>query len=230
MTDAVKVQFAVELTRCEIMTAGKELPKNCEHLGPKNLTPCVESLASINQMWTSYSGYFRDVTFMCLGVRLTKEKEHLKGLYRNVTFALITEHKFKERRDEDLSSWKAWMQDLRTLQLDVVSSLDAMTVLINQFENQIITSLHSVSEHAKAIMSTLQNTFEGETHKAASHVCDMAKETINKALHPIEEQLKRLSDMSSAMSTLAEVHQVLQILAFYSHVFKIFLGPSQQLT
>ncbi|KAK3822145.1 MAG: hypothetical protein J3R72DRAFT_358675, partial [Linnemannia gamsii] len=67
-----KTRYAIRLTTCEIATANMPVPQECHslvaaesdpHQQPKtnDIGRCVQSLGRIPQLWTSYSGYFREV-------------------------------------------------------------------------------------------------------------------------------------------------------------------------
>ncbi|KAJ3218557.1 hypothetical protein HDU67_005116 [Dinochytrium kinnereticum] len=116
MGEVEKVRYAIELTRCEVMTAGQTLPKRCDAPSKERVTGCVEAISSVGQLWTSYSGYFRDVTLMCASVRFDIEKDALKHLYRNITHALITQHEFTQRRGNDLPLWMNWAKEFSDTQ------------------------------------------------------------------------------------------------------------------
>ncbi|KAF9093283.1 hypothetical protein BGX29_009998 [Mortierella sp. GBA35] len=91
-----KTRYAIRLTACEIATANMPVPQECHllataenNLGQQPTTNdvgrCVQSLGRIPQLWTSYSGYFREVKVMCLAVRYSLEHDELRRLQRNLS-------------------------------------------------------------------------------------------------------------------------------------------------
>ncbi|KAG0218406.1 hypothetical protein BGX33_007548 [Mortierella sp. NVP41] len=91
-----KTRYAIRLTACEIATANMPVPQECHllataenNLGQQPTTNdvgrCVQSLGRIPQLWTSYSGNFREVKVMCLAVRYSLEHDELRRLQRNLS-------------------------------------------------------------------------------------------------------------------------------------------------
>ncbi|KAF9275224.1 hypothetical protein BGZ88_002463 [Linnemannia elongata] len=86
-----KTRYAIRLTTCEIATANMPIPQECHSLASAESDPdkqptandiwrCVQSLGRVPQLWTSYSGYFREVKVMCLAVRYSLEHEQQRVL------------------------------------------------------------------------------------------------------------------------------------------------------
>ncbi|OUM68832.1 hypothetical protein PIROE2DRAFT_57804 [Piromyces sp. E2] len=62
LDDNKKMEYAVELTLCELTSANISIPTECQNNQKiKNMAKCVETISRYNQLWTSYSGYFKDV-------------------------------------------------------------------------------------------------------------------------------------------------------------------------
>ncbi|KAI8599348.1 hypothetical protein EDD21DRAFT_339906 [Dissophora ornata] len=87
MDEDEKTKYAIRLTGCEIATADMPVPIECCGISSSmdkepedrrkptsaDITRCVQSLGRVPQLWTSYSGYFREVKVMCLAVRYSLE-------------------------------------------------------------------------------------------------------------------------------------------------------------
>ncbi|KAG0315868.1 hypothetical protein BGZ99_007196 [Dissophora globulifera] len=124
MDENEKTKYAIRLTACEIATANIPVPSECRIISPQeensskedgnestpaDIASCVQSLGRVPQLWTSYSGYFREVKVMCLVVRYSVEQarltrffhiaEDLRAMQRNLTrlhsdqLMLLREHR-----------------------------------------------------------------------------------------------------------------------------------------
>ncbi|KAF8935255.1 hypothetical protein BGZ58_005127 [Dissophora ornata] len=97
MDEDEKTKYAIRLTGCEIATADMPVPIECCGISSSmdkepedrrkptsaDITRCVQ----VPQLWTSYSGYFREVKVMCLAVRYSLEHEDLRNMQRNLTLS-----------------------------------------------------------------------------------------------------------------------------------------------
>ncbi|KAG0244282.1 hypothetical protein BGX31_009360 [Mortierella sp. GBA43] len=90
MTDAIR------LTACEIATANIPMPVECREiceeksyqhhsLSGVGISSCVQSLGRVPQLWTSYSGYYREAKVMCLAVGYSLERDDFRRSQRNLT-------------------------------------------------------------------------------------------------------------------------------------------------
>ncbi|GBB95890.1 hypothetical protein RclHR1_02640004 [Rhizophagus clarus] len=76
-----KMQYAIRLTKCELAIANLAFPMECDDFD-QDIGKCIE----IPQFWTTYSGYFREVSQMCFAMRYSLERDLLEEYNRNVTF------------------------------------------------------------------------------------------------------------------------------------------------
>ncbi|ORZ39256.1 Tht1-like nuclear fusion protein-domain-containing protein, partial [Catenaria anguillulae PL171] len=106
-----KIQYAVRLTMCEVATANMNVPTSCSQANPPSA--CVEALAQVPQLWTSYSGYFREVMAMCYAVRHQIERELVESLFYNLTLAQLVNTNLLQQHAQDMSALHA--QELATL-------------------------------------------------------------------------------------------------------------------
>ncbi|CAB5392557.1 unnamed protein product [Rhizophagus irregularis] len=80
-----KMQYAIRLAKCELATANLAFPMECDDID-HDVGKCIESISRIPQFWTTYSGYFREVSQMCFAMRYSLERDLLEEYNRNVTF------------------------------------------------------------------------------------------------------------------------------------------------
>ncbi|RGB26234.1 hypothetical protein C1646_427698 [Rhizophagus diaphanus] len=80
-----KMQYAIRLAKCELATANLAFPMECDDFD-HDVGKCIESISRIPQFWTTYSGYFREVSQMCFAMRYSLERDLLEEYNRNVTF------------------------------------------------------------------------------------------------------------------------------------------------
>ncbi|CAO1615922.1 unnamed protein product [Sympodiomycopsis kandeliae] len=102
-----KIRFAIALTKCELATARLKAPLECEGISLKSskggerlenskvgsesydthfsLTTCVEALSRSSQFWSTYSGYIREASQLCLALNEAVEVNFAKDVYRNIT-------------------------------------------------------------------------------------------------------------------------------------------------
>jgi Tht1-like fusion protein len=104
--DQVKSLYAARLAICELTGAGATIPPTCstlyitpdrsakqDNLGsealdssvPTMLHPCLKSLESRPQWWTSYSNSRQNAVVICQAARIELEKEELLNLHRSLT-------------------------------------------------------------------------------------------------------------------------------------------------
>ncbi|ORX76208.1 hypothetical protein BCR32DRAFT_304069 [Anaeromyces robustus] len=86
LDDNKKMEYAVELTLCELTSANISVPTECRHdQKNRSMAKCVENISRYSQLWTSYSGYFKDVVNMCYAIRYPLERNLLQNIHRNIT-------------------------------------------------------------------------------------------------------------------------------------------------
>ncbi|KAJ3111117.1 hypothetical protein HDU96_005983 [Phlyctochytrium bullatum] len=229
LKDDTRIWYAVELTRCEVSTAGKVLPPACEPVtrGTRvRATECVSELSTVGQLWTTYSGYFRDVTLMCYSVRFDLEKDDLKSLYRNVTAALLATHSVEKRRlkhasaaNEVIGKVTEGLQDiLSTVKTLVTEKLSRLGDLIETKEVRLGDSLNAQRELAEAayrsmgavvekVQNDLGSIHKGETalafsqQAAQSHaILAELSSAFDGLRHAAESSQAVVADMSEALN------------------------------
>ncbi|PGH35603.1 hypothetical protein GX50_01584 [[Emmonsia] crescens] len=98
--DNVKSLFAARLAVCELIGAGAATPEQCspiftshpkylhlsedDQIQPSQLEPCLKSLESRPQWWTSYSNSKQNAVVMCQAARTEIEREDNLKRYKNL--------------------------------------------------------------------------------------------------------------------------------------------------
>ncbi|KAG4305254.1 hypothetical protein PORY_001424 [Pneumocystis oryctolagi] len=181
-----KLAFAVKLTLCELDTARVEVPKICRQ---EDFKQCVKELEMRPQWWTSYSGYFRDVTRMCFFARTEVEKDQLLALHRNLTYAqmgLLRNLKL-EMDDIDLRMyekykmerlWQQFQEDMENgmlLMRNEIKEMEKMAnVLLSSFYTSINVSLEEINKKINSVTTNLDNVVS-KIEKAGSHAEERIK-------------------------------------------------------
>ncbi|KAG0356013.1 hypothetical protein BG005_005060 [Podila minutissima] len=122
----------------------------------------IESLGRVPQLWTSYSGYFREVKVMCLAVQYSLENDELRNLQRNLTrnhadqIALL-----RAQRQELLETHRVETAQLKEIQ-DLHSKMGAQVNAILTSASQMRDTLASI---LKDISIITQHTNQGVTEQ-----------------------------------------------------------------
>ncbi|KAF9300602.1 hypothetical protein BGZ74_007706 [Mortierella antarctica] len=160
---------------CEIATANMPMPVECMDFGEARdssssytnsksheIGRCVQSLGRVPQLWTSYSGYFREVKVMCLAVQYSLENDELRNLQRNLTrnhadqIALL-----RAQRQELLETHRVETAQLKEIQ-DLHSKMGAQVNAILTSASQMRGTLASI---LKDISIITQHTNQGVTEQ-----------------------------------------------------------------
>ncbi|KNE59315.1 hypothetical protein AMAG_03617 [Allomyces macrogynus ATCC 38327] len=126
VSQAEKNSYVVRLTLCEIGSANIYVPPQCLHGTLGN--SCIEALAQVPQLWTSYSGYFRDVMAMCYAVRHHIERDLVEALFYNLTLTQLVSNNMLKQHTADvvqlhMQEMAAWGQ-LHDQQSTIASQTD----------------------------------------------------------------------------------------------------------
>ncbi|KFH69570.1 hypothetical protein MVEG_04379 [Podila verticillata NRRL 6337] len=157
-----KTTYAIRLTACEIATANMPVPFECKEISEARdssslntksksheIGCCVQSLGRVPQLWTSYSGYFREVKVMCLAVQYSLERDELRNLQRNLTrnhadqIALL-----RAQRQELLETHRleiAQLKEIQELHLNMSAQVNAILTSASQVRDTFASILHDIS-------------------------------------------------------------------------------------
>ncbi|KAG0032956.1 hypothetical protein BGZ81_009733 [Podila clonocystis] len=152
-----KTKYAIRLTACEIATANMPVPVECRGMSQARdssssftnsdsheIGLCVQSLGRVPQLWTSYSGYFREVKVMCLAVQYSLENDELRNLQRNLArshadqIALL-----RAQRQELLETHRVETAQLKEIQ-DMHSNMSVQTSA-SQVRDTFVSILKDIS-------------------------------------------------------------------------------------
>ncbi|CAG8439938.1 11923_t:CDS:10 [Ambispora leptoticha] len=177
-----KIKYAVRLTQCEIATANLAAPMECQinninSYNYKNdkdnnynndIGKCVESLSRIPQLWTSYSGYFREVFNMCFAVRYSIEREQLEQLHNNLTRSQLVNFDILRLQQREMIQWrKEEMQKL---------------VNLEKAQHRIVAAVREIESGTGFVTNIMSKVKENltEVHLIAEHIHTKQQETIDK--------------------------------------------------
>lgn len=163
--DNIKALYAARLAVCELTGAGAAAPSQCANIfdsgldknGQKDATiarsdrigPCLTSLESRPQWWTSYSNARQNAVVMCQAARIEVEKGELLDLHRSLTG--ITSHINKNLADalrraaEDVLAQEQFLervqvlraQELRDMQQDHQATRGLFNGLFQDLESSL---------------------------------------------------------------------------------------------
>ncbi|KAL7749088.1 hypothetical protein RI367_005493 [Sorochytrium milnesiophthora] len=214
-----KIRYAVRLTLCEIATASMVSPLECTDASESEAA-CVQAFGRTPQLWTSYSGYFREVVSMCYAVRYQVERELLEALYYNLTYQQLLNNKLLTQHAEDVSAFRqvelGFFRNLTDRQDALVrraqsleNSTVAMSVTVLNVSDTVaelfeaVGVLHGEYQHAAAAVAHLR----AETERWHEHAREQAG-LVNQALAQMETSTR---DMSAEMSTWTVSQQAMAV-------------------
>ncbi|KAK3809008.1 MAG: hypothetical protein JOS17DRAFT_822296 [Linnemannia elongata] len=206
-----KTRYAIRLTTCEIATANMPIPQECHSLasaeGDPNKQPttseisrCVQSLGRVPQLWTSYSGYFREVKVMCLAVRYSLEHDELRRLQRNLSrthsdqISLLYEQQrvLKETNRLETERLKQLSEIHSTIAVEVNSMLNSAGTLKD--------ALRSVTEEVSKLTQSIERGAlqQGEalstTQESNARILAEYQNTVHSALESVAQWMHRWDD------------------------------------
>ncbi|KAF9179111.1 hypothetical protein BGZ51_007241 [Haplosporangium sp. Z 767] len=208
MDEDEKTRYAIRLTACEIATAEMPMPIECQQISAteseyghgiaaQEIGRCVQSLGRVPQLWTSYSGYFREVKVMCLVVRYSMEHEDLQALQRNLTqFHADQIALLREQRKELMET-----QRVESERLEQIMSL----------QSTLSTEMHSILTTTAALRDSLSSIF-GDVSKMTRYSEEGVTQQ-NVALSNIRDMNEQLAMeyQTNIQETLASIAQSMRL-------------------
>ncbi|KAI1316909.1 hypothetical protein EDD11_009309 [Mortierella claussenii] len=218
MDEAEKTKYAIQLTACEIATANMPVPVECQEISTPDwdqdqartdaatladVGRCVQSFGRVPQLWTSYSGYFREVKVMCLAVRFSLEHDDLRKLQLNLTrshvdhIALLREqrrelqetHRLEETRLREILNLHS------TMSREVSSLLDSARTksLAGALRDSLTMILGDVSKIAQQgeQVTTQQSVALLNLQDANSHLLADYQMNVDEAVRSISEVMRK---------------------------------------
>ncbi|KAK7207955.1 Tht1-like nuclear fusion protein-domain-containing protein [Myxozyma melibiosi] len=82
-----RVVVSIKLTLCELSAAHVSRPLSCsgDMTASKEQRACMKEMKASPQLWTSFSGNFREIATICLAEKANYEKEEFIRLHQNIT-------------------------------------------------------------------------------------------------------------------------------------------------
>ncbi|KAJ3174520.1 hypothetical protein HDU87_007111 [Geranomyces variabilis] len=226
-----KITYAVFLTRCEIATASIPIPSECEpHAVDVDVYACIEILSHVPQLWTSYSGYVREVgedpryysalrgqlavnkltwpallVNMCFAVQYENHRDTVEHLFNNVTAHQISSYRLLRRQYKDMESWHDHqmrrLTNVEQLQTSLISQADE----IKTSAKSASAIAHGLDTNLTAALSTLQEILL--KHLEVQMVADKLAETTTalggKMNDGLESSAARAESMDSTLKHVA---------------------------
>ncbi|KAF9199851.1 hypothetical protein BGZ49_009980 [Haplosporangium sp. Z 27] len=158
-----KTKYAIRLTTCEIATANMPVPAECHNINSLDensnqkdneianaeIGGCVQSLGRIPQLWTSYSGYFREVKVMCLAVRHFIEHDNFRILQRNMTryhaeqIDLLRKHQNELMEKHRLETER--LQEVLNVHSTIIREMKSVESLVGSFHHSLSSVIDNIS-------------------------------------------------------------------------------------
>ncbi|CAJ0830858.1 14504_t:CDS:10 [Entrophospora sp. SA101] len=208
LSETIKIQFAIHLTKCEIATANLLVPMECQdfdrEIGNNEVGKCVESLSRTPQLWTSYSGYFREVFHICFAVRYSVEKDLLEELHRNITKNQLFNYKIlRNQQSEMIELRKEELKRLKMLEkfqsdiLKNVNEIEQLSIDTESFKGNLNNSRIIIQDILKYLFEFIEEfkTFQTnvkETFKEFDAINNQQLEIINNVMEQ-EENLEKIN-------------------------------------
>ncbi|CAG8618246.1 19137_t:CDS:10 [Rhizophagus irregularis] len=229
-----KIQYAIRLAKCELATANLAFPMECDDID-HDVGKCIESISRIPQFWTTYSGYFREVSQMCFAMRYSLERDLLEEYNRNVTFKyhhilkhlheiMMTLRKEEVNRLSQIKKFLTNMaKDVNELEETTSFNMGSLKGILSDF--QIITQsalsqiIHLNEElgkfvpNARIILDEINNANEQQL-STIKELTNKHDELLNQ-LQEAKENLQNLLDISQneiqeltkSLSDAKKIHQ-----------------------
>ncbi|CAG8521196.1 7730_t:CDS:10, partial [Paraglomus brasilianum] len=184
-----QIRFAIRLTLCEISITNRKHPIECED--DSAVTDCISVLQDNAQLWTSYSGYFRQVFMMCFAVRYPMERELLSQLHKNITISQVKTYNMIRSQQQEFINWrKEEMHKLANME----TFQDQIAVKFSNIENTTI----SMTDTVMGLYSKLASSMElaSDTLKSQTEIAEnfnIIEDNTNQSILNIQGKLTLLT-------------------------------------
>ncbi|KAK6458309.1 Tht1-like nuclear fusion protein-domain-containing protein [Scheffersomyces xylosifermentans] len=209
---------AVKMTICEFQETGIAYPDVCVAFPTDyDYAECISELEKTPQYWTTFSGYYREVSNICYEESIPFEKEQIITLYSNITLiykSLFEDLKksfdyseerqtvLKAKFDEMLSNIlevikdsnqqrKAMKEEYKAYSEEVEIVLENTLIVIQDSYNAVEFSLDALNKHLSFFTSEFQDLLASASQ---------AKEIVETYNSEITEKLAAFSDESSRIA------------------------------
>ncbi|ORX50387.1 hypothetical protein BCR36DRAFT_404494 [Piromyces finnis] len=188
LDDNKKMEYAVELTLCELTSANISIPTECQNnYKTRNMAKCVETISRYNQLWTSYSGYFKDVVNMCYAIRYPLERNLLQNIHRNITkyqfnnmHVIASLYKREFLKIIEISEDYEKKSHLNTLNaINFMKKMNSNMESLNISYDNLINKHNNMEEKTQKLFQTINNSQQNlDGIKLSLNEIEMKKDSI----------------------------------------------------
>ncbi|KNE58119.1 hypothetical protein AMAG_04937 [Allomyces macrogynus ATCC 38327] len=148
---------------------------------------CIEALAQVPQLWTSYSGYFRDVMAMCYAVRHHIERELVESLFYNLTLTQLVNNNMLKQHTADvvqlhMQEMAAWRQ-LHDQQSTIASQTDQIVGWTRDLSSNVthlagdLAAARNVVDGIERAQEEVKARFDAWRDESAAWMAHVQRET-----------------------------------------------------
>ncbi|EZF72972.1 hypothetical protein H105_05224 [Trichophyton soudanense CBS 452.61] len=238
--DYVKSLYAAQLAVCEITGTGAAIPEKCLDTFPSHdgrrpqyqdssqgsqvveeeriipaavLEPCLRSLESKPQWWTSYSNSRQNAAVMCHAARFDIEKEELLNHYRSLTEVTSGLNMHLNRSLESsytqAQQYREFIRSIDTLRQNLLRDLRRDSNRIQSQVTELLSGVRDMFRNANGEFRGFFETTLTETATLAKQIklsilsAQEVRRVLNEAL---VKEVKRNSDLVSAEQTALQAN------------------------
>ncbi|KAK6202823.1 Tht1-like nuclear fusion protein-domain-containing protein [Scheffersomyces amazonensis] len=181
----LRKKSAISLSICEFQSSGVEIPESCNPLNI-NYDECMSDIKLSPQLWTSYSGNYREIANICYQESLPYEKDQILRLYSNITEIIYKAYEdykvsneyneqaqleLKKKFDELLVSLNDLVKDyeihreemkgeFEVYKVEVKSNLESTLSVISETYKGINTDFNEISTYISFFTSQIKDMKE----------------------------------------------------------------------
>lgn len=177
---------AIQLSICEFENSKVTYPSSCYNMISDNdFDSCIFDIERAPQYWTTFSGYYREITKICYEESLPFEKEQIISLYSNIT-------KLYSKMFQDLNdSYKDSTHIQQTMKNEFKELQRMIKVILDQNEKtseEVKEKYEEFSEHYSSMLLTSLEISKNFSLGSESLVEDMAN-----SIKYLDFELSRIS-------------------------------------
>ncbi|KAF9136671.1 hypothetical protein BG015_003056 [Linnemannia schmuckeri] len=175
------------------------------------------SLSRVPQLWTSYSGYFREVKVMCLAVRYSLEHDELRSLQRNLSrthsdqIRLLKEQQRILKETNRLETER--LKELSDLHSTIATQVNSMLSSTGALRD----SLRSVSEEVSRLTESIergalqQSAALSTTQEVNTRILAEYQDVVHSTLASVSQSMQQWHDsLQLGLSRTQEVNRLNQ--------------------
>lgn len=129
-------------------------------LETSSLGPCVDALSRSAQLWSSYSGYLRELPMLCVAFRRLHDIDVAREIYRNATLEkldflrYLQSHRSREEKRE--LRWSLYQENANEIGNDIRAAvLDLQSVFQTQVSDSMVASITKIREECTTSVRSL---------------------------------------------------------------------------